>query len=284
MPIRDGLKIKGKTEELSIRRSQDKTETDPKPKPRRHRKRLGLGTQSEQLHDQSIPIEEPLDPNVVTLYHSTTQQSQQVDVRTLGRTNVSFHFLLATTGRSSISLMLDSLIPQLKFQDYLTIVIDGLVNAKKFETELGQTLDQWVADLKQRTVATIQVSIEVEPLGYWGHGIRNKYRHLPGDFILHCDDDDIYTPKCLEVLRRICTHKNTLYIYKVQTNQGIVPKHPTIEYANISTQCGVIPAPLNGKGYWEQRYGGDCDFYQSLLAYEPPIVFVDYLIYVMRPS
>ena len=31
---------------------------------------------------------------------------------------------------------------------------------------------------------------EKEKQGYWGHGIRNKYQDLKGDFIHHSDDDD----------------------------------------------------------------------------------------------
>ena len=31
-------------------------------------------------------------------------------------------------------------------------------------------------------------------LGYAGHGRRQKLKHLPGDFIIHSDDDNYFLP------------------------------------------------------------------------------------------
>ena len=94
----------------------------------------------------------------------------------------SFHVLLATIGKKSIYNILSMLKDQLNKIDYLTIVFDG-----KNNSEMAKDILKYVIDFKCK----VNIIIEDENLGYWGHGIRNKYKDLEGDFCFHIDDDDI---------------------------------------------------------------------------------------------
>lgn len=183
----------------------------------------------------------------------------------------SLHFLLATIGRPSLQRMLDSLLPQLTRHDYLTIVFDGP--------------QSYLQSLVIKTHATVEIIIEPKNLGYWGHGIRNKHNVLLGDFILHCDDDDIYTPGSVDIIRKICQKPDTLYIFKIQlSDKSIIPVDHVIRMANISTQSGVIPGQLNSKSHWGEYYGGDFEFYWKVGNVVDHVVWVDWVIYQMRPQ
>jgi hypothetical protein len=179
----------------------------------------------------------------------------------------SLHILIATIGRPSLQTMLDSILPFLTEVDHLTVVFDGVEPTQ----------------IKTETKGSVHIHHEPIALGYWGHGIRNKYAsHLEKtDFVMHGDDDDTYAPGAFDAVRSACTDVNTLYMMKVYnvTRNTYLPAFPKIENRNISTQCGVIPHELNTKGTWGPFYGGDFAFYESI---EPlaPVVFVDSVIYL----
>ena len=227
----------------------------------------------------------------------------------------SFHVLIATAGtRPSIQCMLDSLSPQLTAADALTIVYDG-----KTDTNIDIRVD--VSAFQ----CTVYQHYEPTALGHWGHGIRNKYASLlsPRDFVMHADDDDVYTPYLFDWLRRQCTiskptlryHEgrlhplrsrgatlglNTIYVMTTvwQDNQGELYRMPKsdIEVSNlgsnrgivkgqIGTPSGIIPFALNTMATWGYVYGGDGDFYLQLQ--DLPNVTIEFLHcigYVVRPN
>lgn len=188
----------------------------------------------------------------------------------------SLHILIATTGRGSLLRMLKSLQPQVQPNDYLTVAFDARDDENIFE-EVREFLD----NLK----CNCTLIMEPVNLGYWGHGIRNAHNLLPGDFIMHADDDDIYTPDALDTVRKYCTDKSTLYIFKMQLNNGYsLWINKKITLGEIGTPMGVIPSFYNSKSIWKERYGGDFDFYDALQKIIPNVEFVDKNIYIIRPS
>lgn len=120
-------------------------------------------------------------------------------------------------------------------------------------------------------------------LGYWGHGIRNKYHELPGDFIMHADDDDIYLPGAFSIIRQAVSQDlNALYIFQIVAGNEIITGYP-IQKSNISTQSGAIPSRYNSQSTWEYYYGGDFAFYKKLSKIVPRVIYVDHVIYRFRP-
>jgi hypothetical protein len=190
--------------------------------------------------------------------------------------NLQFHVLLATIGKKSIFNQLASLKEQLNNNDFLTIVYDA--------KDIDNTFDNVVNYVKKFKCKT-SVLMEKKNLGYWGHGIRNKYNNLQGDFILHCDDDDEYTSDAFKKIRKISTDKNTLYLYRFSNKKNKNWKIWTsklIAVNNIGTPNGIIPAKLNSIGKWGLFAGGDGEFYKSIQKHANKIDYVDEIIYYIN--
>jgi hypothetical protein len=184
--------------------------------------------------------------------------------------NKSFHLLLPTIGKATIFKMLFSLKNQLLETDYLTIVYDGSKNTS--------TLDD-VKKATEQFKCKVNIIVENDNLGFWGHAIRNKHNNLEGDFIFHIDDDDILLDNAMNTIRKICKDTRMIYIFKIiLENNKIVWRKKSIIHAEISTQSGIIPMNINKTGFWELKYGGDFDFYKNL-SKKNHVLFIDKLIY-----
>lgn len=177
----------------------------------------------------------------------------------------SFNVIIATAGRPTLTKMLESILPQLEEQDYLTILWDCEPNVEI-----------------PPHVCTIIQKVNPEPLGFWGHGSRNRWQdELPGDYFMNGDDDDVYVSDTMECLRERCT-ENKLYIFQFIYSGIRVPQGNEIRIGNIGTACGVYPK-VDKFPTWEHRYGGDGEFYIALskiLPYE----HVQKVIYLVRPQ
>lgn len=185
----------------------------------------------------------------------------------------SLHVLIATTGRESLFKMLDSLELQLESNDFLTIVFDAIDRDNIF-------------DLLENTLVKFECicNVIMEPynLGFWGHGIRNKYNQLRGDFVLHGDDDDTYLPEAIATIKKeVSKDLNALYVFPMLTIYGCIRGNPMV-LGNIGTPMGVIPAYYNSQAKWGYFYGGDFAFYELLSKKVPRIVYVDFPIYKVR--
>ncbi len=206
------------------------------------------------------------------------QQTTTIDTDVLEDSGVSLHFLLPTIGKASIFTMLESLRDQLRKQDYLTIVFDAKDTDGIFEK---------VKEVTGTFVCTTNVLLEEKNLGYWGHGIRNKYKDLPGDFVVHCDDDNKYLPSVIGSVRKVCRDKDTLYLFrrsKIKNGKpaGLSWQKPVIKKYDMDTGSGVIPCRYNRMCMWDYSYGGEISFYTAMAKLVPneKIFFVDYVTYV----
>ena len=182
----------------------------------------------------------------------------------------SFHVLIASIGRESLQLMLNSLIPQLNSEDHITIVFDGVAAIPM--------------DFRENK-CKIHVCEEKVNLGFYGHAIRNKYANIleKTDFIMHADDDDTYFPNAFDNLRLLCDNKNTLYVARMLTPAGPIPfpkktLFQSIKNNYIGTPCGIIPYKFNSKAIWELRHGGDQNFYETLEK-NTTVKFLNIIIY-----
>ena len=185
----------------------------------------------------------------------------------------TFNILIATVGRPTLQNMLNSLSSQLWEDDCLTVVFDGHSN---------------IPLMFDFTNFKCKVNLFYEPiaLGYWGHGIRNKYANLleKRDFIMHADDDDTYTDGIFNTIRSYILDINTLYVYKFEwQNKPWPSKHDNCREGTIGTPLGVIPYELNKKGTWLPRFGGDGKFYEEIARHAKNIVFSDIVIYKIKP-
>ena len=183
----------------------------------------------------------------------------------------TFNILIATTGRKTLNIMLNSLVNELVHDDCLTIVFDGNVCSE----ENKKILDTFKCK--------VNIYEEKIPLGYWGHGIRNKYASIleERDFILHADDDDMYVKNIFSFFRANCLNLDTLYIGRVYFGKNYYKIYmpddtKIIRIGNVSTQCGIIPYKLNNSGcIWRNFYGGEGSFYVQIIKKASNVVYFD---------
>lgn len=191
------------------------------------------------------------------LYNKSKSETVKDTINILNMTKhiPTFNIFIATIGRNTLENLIESLVDQLTENDCLTIVFDNntirdILNIDKLKCKIVITNEQ-------------------TKLGYWGHGIRNKYSSIleKRDFILHADDDDIYFPNSFDKLRKECLNTNTIYIAKMVKSDGIIIPSNRLDIiqGNIGTPCGIIPYEYNMKGNWGYFYGGDGNFYIDLI-------------------
>lgn len=176
----------------------------------------------------------------------------------------SFNVVIATAGRKTLQRMVDSIAPQLEKQDYLTIIWDCQPMPLQIDSECQ--------------VITLH---NPEPLGFWGHGSRNRWMpELPGDYFLNADDDDVYTSGAMKVIRSV-VKENKLYVFKLDHCGLVLPIEKEIRVGNIGTPCGVYPK-VDPMPKWEHVYGGDGMFYEEL-AKVLDVEFHNHVIYKVSP-
>lgn len=193
----------------------------------------------------------------------------------------TFHILIATAGRPSLKNLLDSLKNELTENDAITIVFDG--DKAKIKSEISSS---WFSAHKSK----INIIEQTPNLGFWGHGIRNKYQSIlepKCTFVMHADDDDTYVAGSFAKLRRLCKNPDTLYIAKMErinkNNKEIIPslKQDTIKHGDIGTPNGIVPSAISSKGEWGNFYGGDFHYYNGV-SKNADVVFLDDVIYTVK--
>ena len=188
----------------------------------------------------------------------------------------TFHILIATAGKSSLYRMLNSLKNELTENDAITIVFDGDNTLSN-----GGFSYEWIEGHK----SIINIIEQVPNLGFWGHGIRNKYQELLNPkttFIMHADDDDVYVEGSFNKLRQLCNDSNILYIARffVVAKNVLVPSQlQNIVKDDIGTPCGIIPFNIANKSEWTDKYGGDFDYYNTLQNHVSNKKFLNIVIY-----
>lgn len=172
--------------------------------------------------------------------------------------NPSITYLITTVGEETLQQTLRSLYGQFGFGlDKVLLVFDGkMINHfTKFDDEVKMYGD------------SIEVAILDKNLGFWGHGIRNKYQHTcDTDYIHHMDSDDVYSPDVIKKVRQdLRENYGKLVIYKFRSdNNRVVWETPKLAFAQVGTPSGLIPNRKEIFGNWGYFYGGDFQFYQQV--------------------
>ena len=60
------------------------------------------------------------------------------------------------------------------------------------------------------THTTLAGGVAKQSLGHAGHGRREKLKHLPGDFVIHSDDDNYFLPDAFENYRKYAVDRCAL--------------------------------------------------------------------------
>jgi len=211
--------------------------------------------------------------------HDNQITSTKISDQTSDIVDKSLCILLTTIGKPELRNMLDSLKSQLNSNDYLYVVIDG--------QQYFESAKRIIESYKPNFPCKFIEIYNNENLGYWGHPLRNKYQsNLNGDYILHCDDDDIYIKNSLGKVRQHIkgSDSKSIYFFKFYRNfnkKELYWVDEILRDGNVGTPCGVIPNIPSKMGIWTNRYGGDYDFY-STCKFDHK--FVDEIIYCADPK
>jgi glycosyltransferase involved in cell wall biosynthesis len=125
----------------------------------------------------------------------------------------------------------------------------------------------------------------------WGEaGLRGRYLETPGrsgdfggtprnlamplaqgDWLLFLDDDDIYLPGALEVIRSVlAAGPRRPHLFRMRhypSDGGILWRKRTVEFGNVSTQMIAVPNDPGRLGSWGDKKGSDFAFITSTLAH-----------------
>lgn len=192
----------------------------------------------------------------------------------------SITYLIASTGRETLKDTLRSLHGQfMKGVDKIKIYFDG--RCDKGADFFQEEWDLFGDDL--------HYEILPETLGYWGHGIRNKYQTACiTDYIHHMDDDDIYCEGCIPRARgALVNHYGKILICKFRTlGNAVIWSRKNLAFGQIGTPSGFIFNRPEIMGTWGLGYGGDYNFYKEVQDKigKENIVFYDLLIVKTRPT
>jgi len=182
--------------------------------------------------------------------------------------------------------MLDSLRPQLKENDAVTIVFDGKGSRAKLD----------MSDESMKKMKCKVNIIEQEPrLGHYGHHSINKYAPMLSPettYIMFGDDDDIYTPGAFDILRKKCKDPSKLYISRMKNEHNFIPENrivpnpgmKEIKQNYISKQNGIIPYRHRASAKMGvNSYTGDYEFYKDLSS-KLPVEYLEDIIYDIHPA
>jgi hypothetical protein len=192
----------------------------------------------------------------------------------------SFNIIMTSNGdRPTLQSALESILPQLTKWDFITVITEGVYTLSVAEVFINVPCNC--------TKIFIQNS---EILGWWGHGSRTRWQKLlPGTYHMNADDDDLYTPNAMAIVRHWVRDLNhTMYVFRMIRRwddrvETIPAKWVTngtmIKAGNVGTPCVVYRADRDRLPAWSTRYGGDGDFYTGLKKIMKAVVVVPEVIY-----
>lgn len=162
----------------------------------------------------------------------------------------SLSIIVPTIGRETLSATLDSIKPQLLPEDELIV-------------------------------------IEEPYRGDWGNPSRDKgCAQATGDLLLFCDDDDVFTPNALEIVRREADLKR-VNLFRMNHPDGILWADQVVRAGNVGTPMFCIPNDKAKLGKWTNKQGAisDCHFLAETLAlHGTDPVFHEEVIALVRPK
>jgi hypothetical protein len=194
--------------------------------------------------------------------------------------NPSITFFITTIGHKTLKNTLRSLYGQLNHGiDKVEVFFDG----PNF-VEVGPEYFQPEQDLYGNDLS---MTVLPENLGFWGHGIRNKFQKtFTTDYIHNSDDDDEFCPGSFHQVRRdLKDNYGKVLIYKIKADGGNIWMDKNIRFGNIGTPSGLIFNRPEIFGEWGSFYGGDYQFYEQVQNNigKENIIFKDTFIYITKP-
>ena len=183
--------------------------------------------------------------------------------------------VIATPGRRSLARTLQSIHYQKTYVEDVLVVGDGY--SKPTEELVGVFKDLGLPVRYQATTKTRD----------WGHSqINYGIQHVKGDYFTYQDDDDIYLPRALEEMARLCTSLDTPrpLLGRVKTpGWGLLWQRPGTNTV-LDGHCLVAPNDKKRLGWMSPAYNGDQGLIHTTVRNYPELAWADRVWTLTRPE
>lgn len=131
------------------------------------------------------------------------------------------------------------------------------------------------------------------PGGLWGHPVRNwvlDRRMCTGAWVLHLDDDDVWTPGALSTIREAVRSSDRPVIFRSDSHRadppiGVVWNTKELVPGNVGTPSMAAPNDPDRLGRFALRHGGDFDYVRDTCGhYDSGPTFHPAVISIARPE
>lgn len=167
---------------------------------------------------------------------------------------MTLSIIIPTCGRASLKRTLWSLVGQIADGDQVLVIGDGA-------QPQAETICRAFSTLNLRYVDGVET-----------HCFGNRQRQAgmalaTGDYLLFLDDDDVYVPGALQVVREAAAQwPDCPMLFRfIDKNGAVLWRDPVVREGNVSTVQIVFPNRPEWLGAWGDRYEGDYDFIRSTL-------------------
>lgn len=191
--------------------------------------------------------------------------------------------ILPTTGNSTVTDAIKSVLKQTHKNTELCVVIDGMIYSDDFYDVLA---DENVYDnpkyYEKCKVIKLQDNVGK---GFYGHRVFASFPHLVNsDYVLFLDQDCWYDPDHVEKMIETIESKNLDWCYslrKIVNNSGdyicnddsesLGKWNPVMQYNHIDTNCYCLKTSVAIKicHVWHGGWGADRVFYSAMNQYFP---------------
>lgn len=189
-------------------------------------------------------------------FHRHRQRGRQVRVNwgvtcEHGGVGCKLTILIPTVGRDTLARTLASIRPQLREEDEIILVSDGVKGVNAAGVTLVE-LDKNYND--------------------WGHTPRNLILPtITSGYVVHFDDDDTMGRDALKHVRQaIARHNGDLFLLQMRREDGtIIPVGHELRRGNVGTPMFVHPAGIDLGKFSAGVYSGDFDFISQTVELNP---------------
>jgi glycosyltransferase involved in cell wall biosynthesis len=143
----------------------------------------------------------------------------------------------------------------------------SIIIASSGRVSLARTLES----LSGQLLPGDQLIVDVNDDSPWGHIARNRSMAMAreGNGLCFMDDDDVYLPDALEIMRDcFLAFPESIHVFRMLYFGTVLWRTPDLVCGNISTQMFVVPRDVAVRHKWGDRYEGVFDFISAAAEHE----------------
>jgi hypothetical protein len=158
----------------------------------------------------------------------------------------NFSVIIPTLGRDTLPKAIRSFIGELQAGDEVIVVADGHQSWLRSRSLLYGSFGKEVLEGHFRLITT-------DPTRDGGASQRNYgISKAKGSWLLFIDDDDIYLPNGISMIRDQVSHGELQpYMFRMQHGRSVIWAEEIVRHKNVSTSMFVTPNVKGRIGKWE---------------------------------